>query len=31
MNKGQENMAKMVAMVLLAYGLGLLAGEEIRD
>lgn len=31
MNKKQENMEKMVAMVLLAYVLGLLVGEEVRD
>ncbi len=31
MNKKQENMEKMVAMVLMAYALGLLVGEELRD
>ena len=31
MNKKQENMEKMVAMVLIAYALGLLVGEELRD
>jgi hypothetical protein len=31
MNKKRDNMEKMVAMVLLAYSIGLLVGEEIRD
>jgi transposase len=31
MNKKRDNMEKMVAMVLLAYNIGLLVGEEIRD
>jgi hypothetical protein len=31
MNKKRELMEKMVAMVLLAYGLGLLVGEKLRD
>ena len=31
MNKKQENMEKMVALTLLAYSIGLLLGEEIRD
>ena len=31
LNNKQENMEKMVAMVLLAYVLGLLMGEELRD
>ncbi|MFN3929268.1 MAG: transposase [Thermoflexus sp.] len=31
MNKKQENMEKMVAMVLMAYAFGLLVGEELRD
>jgi len=31
MNKKQENMEKMVALVLLAYVIGFLVGEEIRD
>jgi transposase len=31
MNKKRELMEKMVAMVLIAYGLGLLVGEELRD
>jgi len=31
MNKKQVNMEKMMALVLLAYAIGLLIGEEIRD
>ena len=31
MNKKQDNMEKMVALVLLAYTIGLLIGEQIRD
>ena len=31
MNKMQSNMEKMVAMVLIAYAIGLLIGESIRD
>ena len=31
MNKKRVNMEKMVALVLLAYAIGLLIGEEIRD
>ncbi|MCL0070211.1 transposase [Dehalococcoidia bacterium] len=31
MNKGRERMEKMVAMMLLAYSIALLIGEEIRD
>lgn len=31
MNKQQENMEKVVALVLLAYSIGLLVGEKIRD
>jgi transposase len=31
MNKKRDNMEKMVAMVLLAYSIGLLVGEEIRE
>lgn len=31
MNKSRERMEKMVAMVMLAYAIGLLIGEEIRD
>jgi len=31
MNKKQANMEKMVALTLLAYSIGLLLGEEIRD
>jgi hypothetical protein len=31
MNKKRDNLEKMVAMVLLAYSIGLLVGEEIRD
>jgi len=31
MNKKQENMEKMVALVLLAYCIGFLLGEHIRD
>lgn len=30
-NKRQENMEKMVAMVFLAHALGLLMGEGLRD
>ena len=31
MNKSRERMEKMVAMVMLAYAIGLLIGEDIRD
>jgi hypothetical protein len=31
MNKRQANMEKMVALVLIAYAIGLLVGESIRD
>ena len=31
MNKGKENMEKVVALVLLAYAIALLIGEELRD
>lgn len=31
MNKRRENMEKMVAMLLIAYAIGLLVGEEVRD
>jgi len=31
MNKKRENMEKMVALVLLAYSIGLLIGQEIRE
>ena len=31
MNKKQENMEKMIALLLLAYVIGFLVGEEIRD
>jgi len=31
MNKGQVNMEKMVALVMLAYSIGLLMGEELRN
>ena len=31
MNKHQEQMEKMVALVLLAYAIGLLLGEAVRD
>ena len=31
MNKTQENMEKMVALMLIAYAIGLLVGESIRD
>lgn len=31
MNKGRENMEKVVALVLLAYAIGLLVGEAVRD
>ena len=31
MNKRQENLEKMIALVLLAYGIGLLVGEKLRD
>ena len=31
MNKKQENMEKMVSMVLLSYSIGLLIGEELRE
>ena len=31
MNKRQENMEKMLAMVLLVYGIGLMLGEALRD
>jgi len=31
MNKKRENMEKMVALVLLAYSIGLLIGEFVRD
>ena len=31
MNKSRENMEKMIAMVLVAYAIGLLIGEAVRD
>jgi hypothetical protein len=31
MNKKQENLEKMIALLLLAYGIGLLVGEGIRE
>lgn len=31
MNKRQENMEKMLALVMIAYSIGLLLGEAIRD
>lgn len=31
MNKGRQNMEKMVALLLIGYALGVLVGEEIRD
>lgn len=31
MNKSQENMEKMVALLLIAYAIGLLVGESLRD
>jgi hypothetical protein len=31
MNKHRHNLEKMIAMVLLAYGIGVLVGEELRD
>lgn len=31
MNKGQEKLEKMIALVLLAYAIGLLVGEALRD
>jgi hypothetical protein len=31
MNKSRKNLEKMIAMVLLAYAIGLLVGEELRD
>ena len=31
MNKGREQMEKVVALVLLAYAIGLLVGEALRD
>ena len=31
MNKEKENMEKVVALVLLAYAIALLIGEELRD
>jgi hypothetical protein len=31
MNKKQENMEKMIALLMLAYVIGYLVGEEIRD
>jgi hypothetical protein len=31
MNKRQENLEKMIALVLLAYAIGLLVGEQLRD
>ena len=31
MNKSQDNMEKMVALLLIAYAIGLLVGETLRD
>jgi hypothetical protein len=31
MNKSQENMEKIVALLLIAYAIGLLVGESLRD
>ena len=31
MNKKQENIEKMVSMILLSYSIGLLIGEELRE
>ena len=31
MNKSRQNLEKMIALVLLAYAIGALVGEELRD